>query len=597
MKKFLTFVAVLLFAYNVNAQTSLTEAVNFTSTAHHGEEIDLFEILDGGQYVVLDFFFTTCHFCNEGLPYVIDAYYEFGENQDSVYFMEISPTDHNRAPFYFVDKYIDKYSVPFPTIHTETGGVTGDEIFEMYDIEACPTFVFISPDRKILLQDYSVYNAPSADVLIKDLRKLMNKENVESLDVPTNLTSETVNYSSIKLSWNEVENAYRYDIYCDGELIEEDVSGTSFTVTGLQPDTEYCFSVAATLLEIESEKSEESCAKTDDITLFPPTNIVATVTDKSVTLTWDAAEDATAYNIYRGTTLLASVTETTYTEESLEPETQYCYMLTTAVGTIESLPTEEICATTDKAAPTVPAAPVVTATAIDGAVNLIWEAVEGATYYTLYYGGNKLQSFEDTEVNVAVPQPGQYCFTVTASNDMGESEPSNEACATVVANPDVEAPFAPELTVTLEDGYAVLTWTPVETATFYSIYYKGNKLGDVVATTQAIELQESGEYCFTVTASNMSGESVQSNEACVVYGDAIEENVATFNIYPNPVNDKLFIATEMEVVEVSVYDVYGRQLTTDYGQQTINVAELSGGIYFVKVRTESGEIVKRFVKK
>jgi hypothetical protein len=79
--------------------------------------------------------------------------------------------------------------------------------------------------------------------------------------------------------------------------------------------------------------------------------------------------------------------------------------------------------------------------------------------------------------------------------------------------------------------------------------------------------------------------------------ELVEDN---FNIYPNPVNDRLYIATETEVEEVAVYDMFGRQqeLSAISGQQSvINVANLNSGIYFVKVVTENGEVVKRFVKK
>ena len=75
-----------------------------------------------------------------------------------------------------------------------------------------------------------------------------------------------------------------------------------------------------------------------------------------------------------------------------------------------------------------------------------------------------------------------------------------------------------------------------------------------------------------------------------------------FNIYPNPVNDRLYIATETEVEEVVVYDVYGRiqNLSNSATQQlgnSLDVANLNGGIYFVKIKTENGEVVKRFIKK
>ena len=84
-------------------------------------------------------------------------------------------------------------------------------------------------------------------------------------------------------------------------------------------------------------------------------------------------------------------------------------------------------------------------------------------------------------------------------------------------------------------------------------------------------------------------------------GDAIEEMTSTsLLVYPNPVNDRLYIEAEVEIEEVVVYDVFGRQqeLSAISGQQSVvDVTSLNSGVYFVKVVTRNGEIVKRFVKK
>ena len=62
----------------------------------------------------------------------------------------------------------------------------------------------------------------------------------------------------------------------------------------------------------------------------------------------------------------------------------------------------------------------------------------------------------------------------------------------------------------------------------------------------------------------------------------------------------LFIETEVEIEEVSIFDIYGRrqELSSISSQPSaIDVSGLSSGIYFVKVVTSEGEAVKRFVKK
>ena len=83
----------------------------------------------------------------------------------------------------------------------------------------------------------------------------------------------------------------------------------------------------------------------------------------------------------------------------------------------------------------------------------------------------------------------------------------------------------------------------------------------------------------------------------------IEENLATNNIsvYPNPVNDRLYIETEAEINEVVVYDIYGRvqnlrNSETQKLRNSIDLSELKSGIYFVKINTEKGNIVKRIIK-
>ena len=100
----------------------------------------------------------------------------------------------------------------------------------------------------------------------------------------------------------------------------------------------------------------------------------------------------------------------------------------------------------------------------------------------------------------------------------------------------------------------------------------------------------------------VDSESDPSEEDCETTStDGVEEMSSSFNIYPNPVGDELFITTEMNVTEVAIYDIYGRQAMSQQvnkstSQQVVNVADLDAGVYFVKVVTSEGDLVKRFVK-
>lgn len=84
-------------------------------------------------------------------------------------------------------------------------------------------------------------------------------------------------------------------------------------------------------------------------------------------------------------------------------------------------------------------------------------------------------------------------------------------------------------------------------------------------------------------------------------GERINEEVVTLGIYPNPVSHNLVIETNANIEEVSIYDALGRQqvsLTPSQQENmiTINVSNLNDGVYFIKTRTDKGEIVDRFVK-
>ena len=118
------------------------------------------------------------------------------------------------------------------------------------------------------------------------------------------------------------------------------------------------------------------------------------------------------------------------------------------------------------------------------------------------------------------------------------------------------------------------------------------------------------EYCFsvfTIMEANAEGYitlySEDSEEVCATtLPDAVEEIETAFNIYPNPVQSELYIATELQIEEITIYDIYGRQamrqqVNGSTSQQVVNVADLNSGVYFVKVSTDNGEIVKRFVKR
>lgn len=78
---------------------------------------------------------------------------------------------------------------------------------------------------------------------------------------PTGLTAGTVTPSSVALSWSPVPGATGYAVYRDGAKVTT-VTGTSTTVTGLNPSTAYAFQVTAVNDAGESARSATVTATT-----------------------------------------------------------------------------------------------------------------------------------------------------------------------------------------------------------------------------------------------------------------------------------------------------------------------------------------------
>jgi len=147
MKKF-TLIAALFFAATFAfSQTALDTAINFTATDTHGVERNLFDILDGGQYVVIDFFFVDCGACIETAPNIREAYELFGCNSADVFVMSISPMDDDTACLAFDEQF----GIEFPCISGVEG--RGDTICNAYGIDAYPTYILIDTNHLIVEQD------------------------------------------------------------------------------------------------------------------------------------------------------------------------------------------------------------------------------------------------------------------------------------------------------------------------------------------------------------------------------------------------------------------------------------------------------------
>jgi hypothetical protein len=260
-----------------------------------------------------------------------------------------------------------------------------------------------------------------------------------------------------------------------------------------------------------------------------PAGLNATPGNGQVDLTWSASSGATSYNLKYGTTpggpyTTVSVNGTSRSVTGLANGTPYYFVVSAVNGTGESVNSSEISST--PVAPQPPAAPTgFNAAPGNGQIGLSWNAVAGATSYTVKYGtatGNytvTVSNLTSTSTTITPLTNGTpYFFVVSATNGVGEGANSGEISSTPAAPTPPAAPTG--VNATAGDSQVTLSWNAVAGAISYNVKYgtiNGGPYGatvNVVGTTKTITLLTNGTpYYFIVTALNGGGEGGNSSQA------------------------------------------------------------------------------------
>jgi hypothetical protein len=368
----------------------------------------------------------------------------------------------------------------------------------------------------------------------------------------------TAGDKQLTVTWTAVSDATAYELYWhtvnDYNAIppanEQDVtSGTSTTITGLTNDTRYYVWVKAKNSGGTSDFSPQASGTPGATAATPPAPAAPTITagDKQLTVTWTAVSDATAYELYCGTSTdsgsaskygLDITGSVTATITSLTNGTLY-YVWVKAKnsrGTSDFSPqasgTPQSVGGTAPATPAAPATPTVSQG--DAQLTVTWTAVSGATAYEVWYGtSNSSGSAQkyggdvgSTSATITGLTNGTlYYVWVKAKNSGGTSDFSPQASGTSQSAGDIApatpaAPVSP--TVNPGDAQLTVTWTAVSGATAYEVWYGTSNSsgsaqkygGDVGSTSATITSLTNGTlYYVWVKAKNSGGTSGFSPQA------------------------------------------------------------------------------------
>jgi SHS2 domain-containing protein len=127
--------------------------------------------------------------------------------------------------------------------------------------------------------------------------------------------------------------------------------------------------------------------------------------------------------------------------------------------------------------------------------------------------------------------------------------------------------------------------------------------GDVLnGSLSRAEGEDVGDYVITSTVSNANYEITFIEAVFTITGtlDIKEENlIKSISVYPNPTSSflKIQMNNSLKVKNLLIYNILGKEIlkiTKDYG--VINISKFATGIYFLKINTDKGAIIKKIIK-
>lgn len=235
-----------------------------------------------------------------------------------------------------------------------------------------------------------------------------------------------------------------------------------------------------------------------------------------------------------------------------------------------------------------------------------WDAVEGAEGYVVYCldGTYELGLTNSLFYIAGSNNTGILDFQVKTICSTGEYSEASETVEAFIG-PQNNCPAPTGLYATVEEGTEYdnvinITWDAVADAETYSLLINGEEYNDLTETSFVYETNKYGLFEIYLSTECASGPSNQSYIAVEIVDDdnVIEEYENKFNIYPNPVNDILVIDTDEEIAEINIYNIVGISVfKVNNIKHDINVSDFAEGVYFISIKTDKGEVVKRFIKK
>ena len=249
------------------------------------------------------------------------------------------------------------------------------------------------------------------------------------------LTVTTDNYTVVNLNWQSVDldiyNSVSYLVFCDNlQYAIDTTTDTSITIEGLSVG-EHCFNVRALMngdFTCISHPSETVCVNILEIPCNIPLVMDVKSEGEAITISWNSPVGADYFSIYKYNEPLAEhITETTFVDTDVVPETNYCYVLIAHFedGVCNEISASE-CFTIVSGVCT--EAAVLNAEVIGNTVMLEWTESNGAINYRIFRNDVFVGTTDGTSYTDKPNYAGNYCYVVESDCEYGMINLSNEEC-------------------------------------------------------------------------------------------------------------------------------------------------------------------------
>lgn len=344
---------------------------------------------------------------------------------------------------------------------------------------------------------------------------------------PGQVTASAVTDVGFKLTWYVAQDESGgsgmdgYEVWIDGAK-HQSLIGTEATIAGLTPLRSYTVVVKARD-KAGNIATSPGLLVTTLQEAIPPTVpaglTAASVTAKSVTLTWTAASDNSAvagYELLRGNVVVGQTAALTLTDDGLAANATYSYSVRAfdAHGNRSAASTAVSARTsTDTTVPTAPGGLTVTGRT-ESQVSLSWTAGTDnvrLSHYVILRGISEIgQSTGLTFTETGLDANTSYTYTVK-SVDGGNNRSPASAAVTTTTLPDAVAPLVPgkPYATAIVPTSVTLAWTPSTDnvrVSAYEVYRNGTLISQPATNAYTdINLTPGSTVVYTLKAKDPSG--------------------------------------------------------------------------------------------